>query len=79
MELPSLWKLLFVNLLFFSGKFVWYMYDFLDMNKTVVAKNDEECIHISGVPGAEDQTLWNENTVLMSSAKRLNLEHEITD
>jgi hypothetical protein len=58
--------------------FVWYYLNLMDTWKVIVPK-DEGCIHMPGVPGAEDQTLWNPNVVLMSSAERYNLERELPD
>ena len=54
------------------------MLELMDFTKKIVPK-DEGCIHMPGVPGAEDQSLWNNNVVLMSSAERHNVERELPD
>ena len=77
-EFPSVLKLAAVYLFFTGAWFIWYLIEFLDYFKDV-KPFDEGCVHIGGVPGAEDQSKWNEETILMSSAKRYNVEREITD
>jgi len=56
----------------------WYMLELMDVFKKIIPK-DEGCIHMPGVPGAEDQSLWNNNVILMSSAERHNIERELAD
>lgn len=58
--------------------FSWYYIDLMDVMKDIVPK-DDGCIRMTGVPGAEDQSLWNQNVVLMSSAERHNVEREIAE
>ena len=77
-QFPSALKLVAVYLFFTGAWFVWYLADFLDYFKEV-KPYDEGCVHISGVPGAEDQSKWNDGVILMSSAKRFNVERELTD
>jgi len=51
--IPSFTRLGFGYLTLCVLWFVWYYLDFLDVFKNIVPK-DDGCIHMPGVPGAED-------------------------